>query len=166
MKLEQIEQALPDFDSEKGRVEDGLVAVRPPVSVSCTGGCRMCRLSRALPLWALPVAVPLLSISHCGKVSLGSSGAGGADCRCGIDALSARGLAGAAGGVDTRIDAFDLAPPAAGASNARAHLQCGLILFLLHGDGFNRPFPGQDGVLTIKKEKKRKGGEKGKRRSN
>ena len=114
MRLEEIEDGLPDLDGEHGGIE-GIQGRPRRIFGSGNGGS-----SRARFLVAVPVAIAVVPVGQSGDISFAGTAAD-TDGGSGIDAFSTGGLAGATGGVDTGIDAFDLAAPAARAGYTGSH---------------------------------------------
>lgn len=118
MRLEKIKDSLPDLDGQHGRVE------YLQRGFGCIFGRRRGHadgFAGALSLGAIPIAVAILPIDHGGNVSFGGTPTH-ANGRGGIYTFSAGGLACPTGGVNTGIDALDLAPSAPSASYTRSHV--------------------------------------------
>lgn len=118
VRLKEVEDGLPDLDGEHGgiqRVEGGLGCILGRGRGNSDG------LSGAMSLRAIPVTIAILPIPHRSDVPFRGA------CphpkgRRRIDAFTAGGFAGAASGIDTGIDTFDLAATAAGAGDAGSHV--------------------------------------------
>ena len=117
MRLEEIEDGLPDLDGEHGRIE-GIEGGSGGIFGGRNGGP-----SRARFLVAVPVPIAVVSVGQSGEISFAGATAE-ADGGCGIDAFSTGGFTGATGGVDAGIDAFDLAAPAPRAGYTGSHGVC------------------------------------------
>ncbi|KAL5358428.1 hypothetical protein BJX96DRAFT_146604 [Aspergillus floccosus] len=115
VRLEEIEDGLPDLDGQDGRIQH----VQRRFGGIFGGGRDADGLSGALSLGTVPVAIAIVAIGHGGNVAFG--GGADADGRGGVDTFTTGGFAGATGGIDAGVDTFDLAATAASASDARAH---------------------------------------------
>lgn len=117
MRLKEVDGGLPRLQGEDRRVQSldmGLGGV-------LRGGRHTNGPARPLPLGTVPFPIAILPVGHGADVSFRRSAAS-ANGRCGIDTFAAGGLARATSSINTSVDAFDLAPAAAGAGNARPHV--------------------------------------------
>lgn len=114
MRLEEIEDGFPDLSRENGGVE------RIKTSLGAGTGAREAGyFARAHSFRTVPVAIPVLAVHQGLQISFGAAHTDGGSR---VDAFSAGGFAGAAGGVDAGIDALDLTAPASSAGDAGPHI--------------------------------------------
>ena len=111
MRLEEIEDSLPDLEGQDGRVQ---CIERGPGSILGRGRGPD-GLAGALALGAVPIAIAVLAIGEGGKISFGTADA---DSRRRINTVSTGRLAGATGSVDPGVDALDFTSAAARAGDA------------------------------------------------
>lgn len=114
MRLEEVEDGLPDLDGEHGGIE-GIQGGSGGIFGGRDGGPSCARF-----LVAIPVPIAVVPVGQSGEISFAGATAD-TDGGCGIDAFSPGGLTGATGGVDAGIDAFDLAAPASRAGYTGSH---------------------------------------------
>lgn len=114
MGLEQIKHSLPDLDGQNRRVQciKGILG-------GIFGG-RRDGFPRTLSLGTIPISIAVLPVDQRGNISFAGARAD-ANGRGGIDTVSTGGFAGATGGIDAGVDAFNLASTASGAGYTGAH---------------------------------------------
>lgn len=116
VRLKEVDGGLPRLQGEDRRVQGLDMGLGGVLRGGHTNGP-----ARPLPLGTVPFRIAILPVGHGADVSFRSTAAS-ANGRCGIDTFAAGGLARATSRVNTGVDAFDLAPAAAGAGNARPHV--------------------------------------------
>ena len=114
MGLEEIKDGFPDPNGQNRRVQ----RIEGILGRILDGGRD--GFPRALSFGAIPISIAILPVDQCGNISFAGARAD-SNGRGGIGTISTGGFAGATGGIDTGIDAFDLASTASGAGYTGAH---------------------------------------------
>lgn len=140
VQLKELKQLLPDLDGQQRRIQNGRTEGR----LSGRGGGHAVGggLSGALAAGVVDGVPGVVAVGQGIEVAFlgcrgGQRSGGRAGSGRGIETLAVGGGAGSTSGAHALVDAFDLAPAAADASNAGAHLGRGGVLFLLQIEGFS-----------------------------